>query len=227
MKNVKKELNFIDCKVYFITCKAKRDVFMSRLSLNAKAILEQTMRQSMRDAVYELLAEKELNNISIADVAKKLNISSVTVYNYYSSRRLLIDEAINESRRKMMEKLTRCSKNFTSPEDKLMALARVICEDFEQHRFLFMARFAVVPQDDENALSAREYFKVIIDCFASAIESGIEQGVFRKIDAQYGAMSLLGALMSFNRHASFKWIDLSIDERLQKIKSIIIDGFKI
>ena len=41
----------------------------------------------------------------MADVAKKLNVSSVTVYNYYPSRRLLVDDAINESRKKMMEKL--------------------------------------------------------------------------------------------------------------------------
>lgn len=200
---------------------------MPRLSQNAKAVLEQTMRQSMRDAVYELLSEKELNAISIADVAKKLNVSSVTVYNYYPSRRLLIDEAINESRKRMMDKLTQCGQNIESPADRLMSLAKVICEDFEQHRFLFMARFAVVPQDDENALSAREYFKVIIDCFASAVDDGIKQGIFRPMNSKYAAMSLLGALMSFNRHASFKWIDLTVDERLDEVKNIIINGFKI
>ena len=200
---------------------------MPRLSQNAKAVLEQTMRQSMRDAVYELLSEKELNAISIADVAKKLNVSSVTVYNYYPSRRLLVDDAINESRKKMMEKLLCSSRNMESAEDKLMALAKVICDDFEQHRFLFMARFAVVPQDDENAASAKEYFKVIIDCFASAIDDGIKNGIFRTMDSKYAAMSLLGALMSFNRHASFDWIDLSVQERLSEVKNIIINGFKI
>lgn len=200
---------------------------MPRLSQNAKAVLEQTMRQSMRDAVYELLSEKELNAISIADVAKKLNVSSVTVYNYYPSRRLLVDDAINESRKKMMEKLLCSSRNMESAEDKLMALAKVICDDFEQHRFLFMARFAVVPQDDENAASAREYFKVIIDCFASAIDEGIKNGDFRMLNSKYAAMSLLGALMSFNRHAAFNWIDLSVQERLSEVKNIIINGFKI
>ena len=200
---------------------------MPRLSQNAKVVLEQTMRQSMRDAVYELLSEKELNAISIADVAKKLNVSSVTVYNYYPSRRLLVDDAINESRKKMMEKLLCSSRNMESAEDKLMALAKVICDDFEQHRFLFMARFAVVPQDDENAASAREYFKVIIDCFASAIDEGIKNGDFRMLNSKYAAMSLLGALMSFNRHAAFNWIDLSVQERLSEVKNIIINGFKI
>lgn len=200
---------------------------MPRLSQNAKAVLEQTMRQSMRDAVYELLSEKELNAISIADVAKKLNVSSVTVYNYYPSRRLLVDDAINESRKKMMEKLLCSSRNMESAEDKLMALAKVICDDFEQHRFLFMARFAVVPQDDENAASAREYFKVIIDCFASVIDEGIKNGDFRMLNSKYAAMSLLGALMSFNRHAAFNWIDLSVQERLSEVKNIIINGFKI
>ena len=200
---------------------------MPRLSQNAKIILEQTMRQSMRDAVYDLLSKKELNAVSISDVAKKLNVSSVTVYNYYPSRRLLIDEAINESRRKMMDKLVQCRNNSESVEDKLMALAKIICEDFEEHRFLFMARFAVVPQDDENALCAKEYFKSIIDCFADTIDDGIKQGIFREMNTKYAAMSLLGALMSFNRHAAFNWIDLNVDERLNEVKNIIINGFKI
>ena len=90
-----------------------------------------------------------------------------------------------------------------------------------------MARFAVVPQDDENAASAREYFKVIIDCFASAIDEGIKNGDFRMLNSKYAAMSLLGALMSFNRHAAFNWIDLSVQERLSEVKNIIINGFKI
>lgn len=200
---------------------------MPRLSQNAKAVLEQTMRQSMRDAVYELLAEKELNTISIADVAKKLNISSVTVYNYYPSRRLLVDEAINESRRRMMASLVNAAQLSSDPIQKLLNLARVICADFEEHRFLFMARFAVVPQDDENAACAKEYFNTIIDCFASAVDDGIENGIFRQMNSKYAAMSLLGALMSFNRHAAFNWISLSVEERLQEIKNIIIDGFKI
>lgn len=126
-----------------------------------------------------------------------------------------------------MEKLLCSSRNMESAEDKLMALAKVICDDFEQHRFLFMARFAVVPQDDENAASAREYFKVIIDCFASAIDEGIKNGDFRMLNSKYAAMSLLGALMSFNRHAAFNWIDLSVQERLSEVKNIIINGFKI
>ena len=194
---------------------------MPRLSQNAKAVLEQTMRQSMRSAVYELLAEKELNAISIADVAKKINVSSMTVYNYYPSRRLLIDEAINDSRREITEKLLDAAAKTGDPSEKLLRLAKIICEDFESHRFLFMARFAVVPQDDENAACARSYFNTIIDCFASAIEEGIRNGVFRKMDAKYAAMSLLGALMSFNRHAAFKWIELGIDERLNEINNII------
>lgn len=200
---------------------------MPRLCRTAKTILEQTMRQSMRDAVYELLDSKELNAISIADVAKKLNVSSVTVYNYYPSRRQLIDDAINESRCRMRNKLIESQQQSCDPVKQLRNLASVICRDFEEHRFLFMARFAVIPQDEENAQCAKEYFNTIIDCFASAINNGIESGIFRKINAKHGAMSLLGALMSFNRHASFKWIDLTVEERLDEIENIVINGFKI
>ena len=200
---------------------------MPRLSQNAKVVLEQTMRQSMRSAVYELLAEKELNAISIADVAKKINVTSMTVYNYYPSRRLLIDEAINDSRREITGKLLEAASQICDPSEKLIHLARVICEDFEAHRFLFMARFAVVPQDDENAACARKYFDTIIDCFASVVDDGINGGIFRKIDSKYAAMSLLGALMSFNRHAAFNWIGLDVEERLNEVKNIIIEGFKI
>lgn len=200
---------------------------MPRLTENAKMVLEQTMRRNMRNAVFELLAEKELSSISIADVAKKIRVSSMTVYNYYPSRRLLIDDAMNESRRTMTDKLLVTAEQCADPTERLLALARAVCEDFEAHRFLFMARFAVVPQDDENASCAKEYFNTIIDCFASAINDGIRNGIFRPMNSKFAAMSLLGTLMSFNRHASFNWISLSVEERLTEIKNIIIEGFKI
>ncbi len=199
---------------------------MARFSPEVKIAVEETMRKNMRNAVYALLAEKELNAISVADVAKKINVSSVTVYNYYPSRKDLIDDAVNHSRRAIMDKLLEAGGISADPVETLLNLARVICNDFEEHRFLFMARFAAVPHDGENALSAKEYFKVIINCFASAISHGIELGIFRTINPEFAAMSLLGALMSFNRHASFKWIELSVDERLAEIKNIIIEGFK-
>lgn len=200
---------------------------MPRFTPETKTILEQTMRKNMRNAVFELLAVKELNAISIADVAKKLNISSVTVYNYYPSRQMLIDEAINDSRREIMNKLLSACRNHQSPEEKLMSLAGIICQDFEEHRFLFMARFAAAPQDENNSMAARGYFKTIIDCFASTINEGIASGTFRRMNSEYAAMSLLGALMSLNRHAAFNWIDLNVDERLNEIENIIIKGFKI
>ena len=200
---------------------------MPRFNPQTKAALEENMRKNMRDAVCELLAEKELNAISIADVAKKLQVTSMTVYNYYPSRRMLIDEAINASRCEMRDKLLHAAANCADPEMRLLKLAREICEDFEAHRFLFMARFAVAPSDDGNASLAKEYFKVIIDCFASAINDGIASGVFRPMNSEYAAMSFLGALMSFNRHAAFKWLGLSVDERIEEVKKIIIDGFKI
>lgn len=200
---------------------------MPRFNHNTKMIIEQTMRKGMRDAVCELIADKELNAISIADVAKKMQVSSVTVYNYYASRAELIDDAVNESRRIMMEKMVSASEKISDPEERIMTLGRIICEDFEAHKALFMARFSVEPQSDESAFSAKEYFETIIGCFADAVSSGIELGIFRNVDARYAAMSFLGALMSFNRHAVFKWIELGIDERLNEVKNIIINGLKI
>jgi AcrR family transcriptional regulator len=200
---------------------------MPRLTGDAKIVLEETMRKTMRNAVFELLAEKELNAISIADVAKKIGVSSMTVYNYYPSRRLLIDDAMNQSRCEMKNKFVEAAAVSSDPTEKLLNLARIICEDFEAHRFLFMARFAVVPQDEENAASAKAYFNSIIDCFAAAIDDGIGSGIFRQMNSKYAAMSFLGALMSFNRHAAFQWLGLSMDERIKEVKKIIIDGFKI
>ena len=46
---------------------------MARFSPEVKIAVEETMRKNMRNAVYALLAEKELNAISVADVAKKIN----------------------------------------------------------------------------------------------------------------------------------------------------------
>lgn len=200
---------------------------MPRLTGDAKIVLEETMRKTMRNAVFELLAEKELNAISIADVAKKIGVSSMTVYNYYPSRRLLIDDAMNQSRCEMKNKFVAAAAVSSDPTEKLLNLARIICEDFEAHRFLFMARFAVVPQDEENAASAKEYFNSIIDCFSATIDDGIRSGIFRQMNSKYAAMSFLGALMSFNRHAAFQWLGLSVDERIEEVKKIIIDGFKI
>ena len=147
---------------------------------------------------------------------------------YHNSYELYYLEAGNKKKAiECFEFVVKSATENISPTEKLLNLCRIICQDFEEHRFLFMARFAVVPQDDDNAASAKEYFSSIIDCFASAIDEGIKNGVFRQMNSKYAAMSLLGALMSFNRHAAFGWIELSTEERLNEVENIIIKGFKI
>ncbi len=53
-------------------------------------------KRAIRNAFAELLAEKEINNITVKDIADKADIDRKTFYNYYSGVYQVIDEIENE-----------------------------------------------------------------------------------------------------------------------------------
>ena len=53
-------------------------------------------KKAIRNSFAELLSEKELNSITVSDVANKADINRKTFYNYYSGVYQVIDEIENE-----------------------------------------------------------------------------------------------------------------------------------
>lgn len=53
-------------------------------------------RKSIRNALARLLAEKDLNDITVSDIAQTADINRKTFYNYYSGIHEIIDEIEND-----------------------------------------------------------------------------------------------------------------------------------
>lgn len=53
-------------------------------------------KRAIRNSFAELLSEKDLNSITVSDVADKADINRKTFYNYYSGLYQVIDEIENE-----------------------------------------------------------------------------------------------------------------------------------
>lgn len=219
------ELCFISYKVFFRDSK-KGQSPMPRLTDRSKQILEESMRESMRNAMISLLSEKSIVDITMAEIAKKVKVSSVTVYNYYPTRQELIRDTFRVSRMQLFSKLSETAAGSGGPEKKLEAFARTIFEDFESNRYLFMARFSSPPTDRESKSEAKKQFAGLVDIIAKEIRAGIKSGAFRKVEPEAAAVMMLGAVMGLNRHCLFGWIDMDINEKIKSFHEFILGGLK-
>ncbi len=197
---------------------------MPRLTPRSKELLTESMRQSMREAVIEMLREKKLEEITIAAIAKRLKISSVTIYNYYRTRDLLIQDTFRATREHVLRKLREAAATTAEPEEKLHALAEIVFNDFDAHRYLFMARFSTPPTDEAGKNEAQKQFQDVLAVFTGIIREGIVSGDFRVISPENTAMMMLGAIMGINRHCLFGWAEMTIEERLDNFTTVLIGG---
>lgn len=200
---------------------------MARLTKDAKAALDKAMRDSMRNTMIELLKEKPLEQITISDVAARMQVSSVTIYNYYTNRQLLIRDTFRTTRDAVYHKLCEVQNTPGNPAERLLELARIIFEDFEENHFLFMARFSNPPLDPEGKKEARNQFQELLTIFTREISRGIDEKIFRPVDPEKTAIMMLGAVMGLNRHCLFGWVDMEIDSRLDSFNDFLIKGLLV
>jgi TetR/AcrR family transcriptional regulator, cholesterol catabolism regulator len=157
--------------------------------------LDRSIRmQKVIDAASGLFHRKGFKAATLDEVAKELNLTKAALYNYIPSKGKLLSMIYSQAFEKIFRRIYEISAAPLSPDEKLRQIIRDhICNIITSDIAMFSVFFA-----EENQLPGKDFQKIREEkkkytrLVIKIIEEGIEQGVFKAVDARLQAYAILG-----------------------------------
>lgn len=187
-------------------------------------------REIKREAVLrtaaQLFNEKGFHEVSLDEVAERLNVTKPTLYYYVKSKDDILAECVRSGLELMQEAIARSDEAGGTAIDKLVAAMRKYAEIVTMDFGKCLIRVGEDPLPPESRREVRR-LKAAIDLeFRHLIEQGIAEGSLRDVDPKLAAFTLAGALSWIGR-----WYradgELSPDQIAEQCIGVLMGGLAV
>ncbi|MEK8133060.1 TetR/AcrR family transcriptional regulator [Paenibacillus filicis] len=155
-------------------------------------------REAINRAFLELFSAKELEHITINDIAERANVNRGTIYLHYSDKYDLLDKCIDEHLSKL---ITFCSHQGT--ESLVSSDLKPVFVYFEEHFLFFSAMLS-----NQRTFSFRERLLHFVsanlrdklDNLDDLDKQNPQRGIDKELNTQFMASAFLGIVEWWIRH---------------------------
>jgi AcrR family transcriptional regulator len=152
------------------------------------------LRESILEVATRLFIERGFDGTGLNDIADAVGLSRPALYYYFKSKEAILEELTTAVTRTAAELATAAiPEEMRTPSGILRHLVM-------RHAMLILShplQFRVVERNENNLPPkqrklAEQSRRAVLEQFRQAIESGIDQGKFRVMDAKIAAFSIIG-----------------------------------
>ncbi len=142
-------------------------------------------RQSIQQAVIQLMCREGLPSVTMDRVAGEAGIAKGTIYLHYRDKQELLDDVKNSSLDPMIARMDDVFAATTTPDRKLQTYSLRYLQYFDERRDLF--RILLYEREVTRVQSSRyqgDRYRHLVDKNASNIREGMRKRIFRTVDAR-------------------------------------------
>ena len=155
-------------------------------------------KQAILDVAQALFAQQGYEGLSIRDLAEHCGLAKATIYHHFRDKQDLFMCVLTREMLSMHARIVSSASGETSPLEKLRLVVDVYCEMIGERRSLVMT---TMHANDELGVQLREFGKThkqhLLGPLTQIVQQGIAQGMFRPVNTQMSALSLIGMLNAF------------------------------
>jgi AcrR family transcriptional regulator len=151
-------------------------------------------RQSIQQAVIQLMCREGLPSVTMDRVAQEAGIAKGTIYLHYKDKQELLDDVKNSSLDPMITRMDEVFACDVSPDRKLQTYSQRYLQYFDERRDLF--RILLYEREVVRVQSSRyqgNRYKHLVDQTARAIREGVKKKIFREVDERSIAVMFVEA----------------------------------
>jgi AcrR family transcriptional regulator len=140
-------------------------------------------RQSIQQAVIQLMCREGLPSVTMDRVAQEAGIAKGTIYLHYKDKQELLDDVKNSSLDPMVTRMDEVFASDAAPDRKLQTYSQRYLQYFDERRDLF--RILLYEREVVRVQSSRyqgNRYKHLVDQTARAIREGVKKRIFREVD---------------------------------------------
>ena len=195
---------------------------------------KQNRRNEILKAAWKVFSSKDYNSATVDEIAEAAELSKGTIYLYFQNKADLFLSTLEMGIEKVSSIIQELVSSSDDPVVGLKQIVKCLLGFFEENLGFFkilsseQAHFDIHTEMMKNGRDFEEHvhdrmFRNI-NIVANYIQRGIEMGVFRQVDPQDAAISLLEIVRGFAIMRLFMGIELS--GKSESITSILLDGIR-
>ncbi len=156
---------------------------MSTIQKQKKALVEEMMRESIKDAAIKVIQQHGWKGTTMAKIAKAAGVSKGTLYNYFEGKLDMLVFVGKYTSKDLMTELQGVRTSPLPPAERVDEILRVMMEHLKANRKI-TACFVDAHMNDPEA---REYLHQHMCCspwhlffqsMEEAIQEGVQEGIF-------------------------------------------------
>lgn len=148
-------------------------------------------------ATYELLAEKGLHELSLQDVADRLNLSKGVVFYYFKTKERLLLATWRWVLSRVAERIKHAVAKSATPEERIRAMVDAIFINPKANRTFYLTFLDLIGSVVRNPVFsplADEARRIEEETYREIIRQGVEEGVFVSENPSLDAKVLRGLI---------------------------------
>jgi AcrR family transcriptional regulator len=184
-------------------------------------------RQSIQDAVIRLMCREGLSAVTMERVAQEVGIAKGTVYLHYRDKKELLESVKEAALAPMLARIDEALAANVTPDRKLEEFASRYLHYFDERRDLF--RILLYERTSARVYGSRfqsDRYRHLQSCVAGVIETGVEQGIFRRVDPQKTAAMFLDANFGVVNQRLLTEDRTPVEEDAALVSSIFLTGLR-
>lgn len=179
-------------------------------------------RGEILDAFVRYVADRGYDRTNIGDIADELGMSKGTIVHHFGTKAQMLRELEETHLERQLAVLRMAWERLAAPHERIAAIiyASALLQVIARDATVASQREVVQLFDDPAMRQVRELRRRLQTLAIDEIRSGIECGVFRKVDVELAALQLWGSL-----EWMWVWFDPADSRTPEQVGAAFVDVF--
>ena len=199
----------------------------ARKAVQTDDLWQSFKRQSIQQAVIQLMCREGLPSVTMDRVASEAGIAKGTIYLHYRDKQELLDDVKNSSLDPMIARMDEVFAADATPDRKLQTYSLRYLQYFDERRDLF--RILLYEREVTRVQSSRyqgDRYRHLVDQTARTIRDGIKKKIFREVEASGVAAMFVDSNLAIMNQRLLTESPRPVEDDAALISELFLRGLK-
>ena len=194
-----------------------------------KSKLKDSTKNQILEAALRVFVKSGFSKTTMDDIVNESGLSKGAIYHHYGSKKELFLALIDYWENYFFKNIINKDLTNNNPDELLRDITLDVIKAFKSSKHIFLAElefWSLSNHDLDVRKKTTELYSKLIVLFRSIISKGVNSGLYKNIDLDVAALSVMTSLQGVIWFSIFEKSDISAEKYLNDVIEFIIHGFK-
>ena len=194
-----------------------------------KSKLKDSTKNQILEAALRVFVKSGFSKTTMDDIVNESGLSKGAIYHHYGSKKELFLALIDYWENYFFKNIINKDLTNNNPDDLLRDITLDVIKAFKSSKHIFLAElefWSLSNHDLDVRKRTTELYSKLIVLFRNIISKGVNSGLYKNIDLDVAALSVMTSLQGVIWFSIFEKSEISAEKYLNDVIEFIIHGFK-